>query len=520
MQKVVQKAHAQGFEVLLPYPHIPEDEDPYSGTGLYPDRMILETTRERDKDIQTIIQDALEELAQLIAAHLGDEESSVHTYLRQYLQTYLIRLQTDAPPNKVIFDINALLDTAELQNRFIPKVAASQDYLFRFFDQINTASDKDNNQILTLAFGEKEKTQRRVRSIAEIATAGLEKVFPSFQDRVARLWWQEQIKKQRSQGEQADEEDLYDYLLRKSRTPTPREAEPYRDLAENLRMYHRYIAVVHADGDNVGAAIKQLDAKEKVSDFSEKLLRFGLEASRMVRAFGGQLVFAGGDDLLFFAPVMYGEESIFSLCDALNDLFQNKIRVPSDTGKKPSLSFGISISYHKFPLYEALETARDLLFAQAKQFPDPINPDKNAIAFKLLKHSGQHFGQVFSREYKTYTLFKELLHRSLKDPGRFLSSVMFLLDEQKAIFDQLGQLERLPQGVTVAQEGTRFSRIQTFFDNQFDEAPHQGEGAEYLQDVQLLISEAYEDYPDGDEARKAVYSALRTIHFLNQPHDA
>ena len=85
--------------------------------------------------------------------------------------------------------------------------------------------------------------------------------------------------------------------------------------------------------------------------------------------FGGMIIYAGGDDLLFLAPVSNGKgQTVFELCQEIAMLFEGKMK-DNFVGFSscPTVSFGISIQYEKFPLYEALNHARNLLFGMANE---------------------------------------------------------------------------------------------------------------------------------------------------------
>lgn len=172
---------------------------------------------------------------------------------------------------------------------------------------------------------------------------------------------------------------------------------------EDLKSYHKYICVVQADGDNVGKTISNQGLQDgKVKEISDALLQFGKKAKQTIKDFGGLPIYAGGDDLLFIAPVVgKNGNCILSLLETLNDIsfggVKNiinplKLKDENNNDINASLSFGVSISYHKYPLYEALESARKLLFLKAKK----VN-GKNAVALELRKHSGGSFYLEYSK---------------------------------------------------------------------------------------------------------------------------
>jgi CRISPR/Cas system-associated protein Cas10 (large subunit of type III CRISPR-Cas system) len=61
------------------------------------------------------------------------------------------------------------------------------------------------------------------------------------------------------------------------------------------------------------------------------------------------------------------------------------------------MSFGISVNYEKYPLYEA----RGLLFDTAKKMGG-----KNAIAVSVRKHSGRKFGFVLKKDGSAHDTLK------------------------------------------------------------------------------------------------------------------
>ena len=194
------------------------------------------------------------------------------------------------------------------------------------------------------------------------------------------------------------------------------------------KSYHRYYCVVQADGDNMGGVVSHKELKDGDNmTISNALLMFGKKAANMIKEFGGEPIYAGGDDLLFLAPVIGWKkneneekrtEHIISFIERLDKIaFKNVIESVEKIQKSlpegvtlptPSLSFGISVNYVKYPLYEALESARNLLFNEAKNIAN-----KKAIALTLRKHSGESFKIAFSR--KEDTSKKEFLIRCLNN---------------------------------------------------------------------------------------------------------
>ncbi len=160
---------------------------------------------------------------------------------------------------------------------------------------------------------------------------------------------------------------------------------------------YEYYAIVRSDGDNMGKIISGLTDDEKIRTFSQTCLNYCAEVAEKVNEFNGVTIYAGGDDLLAILPCeSKNGKTIFSFVKEANEVFaknfEDYIKLLPEDSKKPSLSFGITIAYHKFPLYEALEDSAGLLFGVAKQ------GDKNCVAVRLQKHAGQSEGLVIPND--------------------------------------------------------------------------------------------------------------------------
>jgi CRISPR-associated protein Cmr2 len=251
-----------------------------------------------------------------------------------------------------------------------------------------------------------------------------------------------------------------------------------------------YYCVVHADGDNMGKAISDINNIEQIS---KSLFDYCVESSQLIKNFGGQTIFAGGDDLLFFAPIYDDSKSksIFNLCDEISLKYDRKFN------NVTTLSFGISVHYIKFPLYEAVEHSRKLLFSKAK---DGL---KNSIAVGVSKHSGQSFETTISKfhvnVYQQFLKFTSNIHDNDSTIGTFLHSIHHKIDTHKSIIEQIGN-DR--------------GKLQNFFNNNFNESIHK----EYTTFFEYLIDFIYEVYQeekiDTNKKLDIVYFALRFIKFI------
>lgn len=132
-----------------------------------------------------------------------------------------------------------------------------------------------------------------------------------------------------------------------------------------------YLAVLVADGDQIGAALSRLKSAREHRKFSTKLTCFSEAAKDIVVSedHSGVLVYAGGDDVLAFAPV----QTCLQLARALRTRFQQETDL--------TLSVGIAIGHFMENLEDLLEYGRAAEKA-AK------NPDRDALAVHLHKRGG------------------------------------------------------------------------------------------------------------------------------------
>ncbi|RME92910.1 MAG: type III-B CRISPR-associated protein Cas10/Cmr2, partial [Bacteroidetes bacterium] len=279
----------------------------------------------------------------------------------------------------------------------------------------------------------------------------------------------------------------------------------FKRARDDFRFRHKYLCFVKADGDNMGKVIQAIgNASGDLQQLSKILAEFAQAAVNEILAFGGIPIYAGGDDLFFVAPVQNERQAhILQLIKSLDEAFpqQALIRLAKQhqPGIKdlPSLSFGLSLTYHKYPMAEALENVDTLLLENAKQFELP-GGKKNAVAFRVLKHSGQAFGTTLSKAELDKLL--DLIAQSRQVDFNFLTSVQHKLADTKVLFEDALQHDVLPY----------------YFEHHFNESVHQDNT--FLQAVQAFCQLTYQmRTKDFDQV---VYPALRFLQFLNQQdHD-
>lgn len=439
------------------------------GAGLFPDRLIFKGDV-RGK-IASIVEPVIAEIAEA-------SELSVD-YLKHYLRisTLVFTIPMDPPlivnyeegnPNtttdNIVFIADKLLDASELHEKYSP-IITDIDW--------KKAIDKLNGRIFyNEAFTGKDNSFK-FPSIPEIATDDFRKRNKSEYYKIVKEVLYREAKPGESE-ELCEDNNQKDFLNKfKSNNLF---------IPLKLRPYHKYIAVVQADGDNIGKTVRLIGKDpESVKKFSSALFDFDLEAVKLIKEFGGKAVYIGGDDLLFFAPVAVASansnnensgkpitylNTVFTLLQKLDIAFKAKVidspilehlyKKGGDLeGQVPSMSYGISITYSKYPLNEARDKAYyNLLKAKDKQ------DDKNKICFSLQKHSGQSFGFIVDKKQKDNKVpdsFEKFIAMVSSIPviegEKLLTSVIYKLAPLHALL------------VSIAGDD---DRLETFFDQEFD----------------------------------------------------
>lgn len=408
------------------------------GAGLFPDRYIFEAREEDFQHFCKHADDTLKEIGAEIAEVIKQDADKVTTYIKRTIKIYAVEKQFEENEDVVKLCEEAL-DVLECEDIYMPHETIN--YLALFFEKIN------NSFLVNDAFGE-DKKGRLFDTILEYSAK-------EFITNHKTTVWDE-------------------------------------SKAKELNPYLKYIAIVKADGDNLTSTIKSMKQQNmSIAELDKGLIDYNLAVTTLIQEYGGQAVYLGGDDLLFFAPIKNGNNHIFSLLDKINDTFNDKLKaLPSP----PTLSFGVSISYYKHPMFEAIDRAEELLGKAKKS-------GKNCIAWSLRKHSGQIIQSVQSKNGDLYKCFKNLLSKvTEKDEGeRFYTSFTFFLNQHKEML--LYVLKR---------NGS----VKNYFDNSFNEPVHENQKdyvAELMNYLKIYVKEYNNAY---ENAIDSLYAILRLVGFF------
>ena len=165
---------------------------------------------------------------------------------------------------------------------------------------------------------------------------------------------------------------------------------PGSDLHMKFRSF-RLLCILSMDGDNMGRwlAGKEGEFSEPPGTIafhrliSERLARFaGDVVPRRVQEAGGDLVYAGGDDVLAFLPLP-------SLLEFMNQIRADFASLEFGLHPNATASAGVAVVHKMCPLNLALQTARNME-KRAKQYIHPhTGKQKDALGMAVFTRSGE-----------------------------------------------------------------------------------------------------------------------------------
>ncbi|MCS7249050.1 MAG: type III-B CRISPR-associated protein Cas10/Cmr2 [Anaerolineales bacterium] len=142
-----------------------------------------------------------------------------------------------------------------------------------------------------------------------------------------------------------------------------------------------YFALLELDGDSMGMSISACQQEDQHQDFSQQLAKFAELVPGIVTHHFGELIYNGGDDVLVLAPLTQA----IPLAQKLAELFAAKVKQPPNFEVPCSLSAGIAVAHHLYPL-DAVRQAALRALTNAKNLNG-----KSAVSVRVLKRSGEQF---------------------------------------------------------------------------------------------------------------------------------
>jgi CRISPR-associated protein Cmr2 len=275
-----------------------------------------------------------------------------------------------------------------------------------------------------------------------------------------------------------------------------------------------YFVVVTADGDKMGSKVRELMGVEgnidNIRSLSKNLYRFFFEDTDIRtltdEGYGGELIFAGGDDILALLPVRHGDKTFLDYLAELSDRFKAVV------GDDVSLSFGVNIVYYKYPMKNAISEAFDLLH-DAKAWGDRPNIAK----IRLVKHSGQKYDTLHALNEPAFSTLDTLVKGTLTHKER-------IRQKQPCEETEASPCFALPHAVhhtldlykgAIVQTLEEDRSLEPFFDKIFDDARSdaQKRGLNYLREhIEALRPADKEDF-------NRLFGDLNIVKFLRGDRD-
>lgn len=439
MKHLIFRLNKEGWEFLSPYVDAAMKDEKFlhndkSGVGLYHDRFLVFVESDDVSELETVLNEAMYYSRKMIIDSFLEGSTDSIAKLENYLdENYIIvtedelkKITAELDSHNEITALNHLLDMCELQKDVSLEVDENITIKNEITgDTVNCnpikAIQVNTRKIRQYAFDENDDNRTRFPFVAQIAAHEFKKNNP----------WSD------FKDDEYQTLDPYEYLRNKLSKVD----------VKNIRQFHKYMAVIQADGDGIGALIGKMVEKgnENLRKLSKSLFDFVQgdnehkeSLKQITKRFGGELIYAGGDDILAFIPVRSEQGTFLEYIDMVSDRFQNMMKSLSEEYDMPtaSLSFGVSIAYHKFPLAESMEIAANNLFGISKQ-----QNQKNIVTVSLTKNSGQSHLAILPKNNQTYTTFKELLGDVLSSDSEIPHSVHYNLARYEAVIKNMMEHE-------------------------------------------------------------------------------
>ena len=420
------------IEILSPY-YDSNNPLPKSKAGLFPDHIVGISSKSADeclkelKEMNTEISSFFINEIYKLGGQLPGKKEQIESIFRDYLQiSFVVIPIKDLERKKFVETVDNHLDALERNRSFSIGKNESTCYRCKSLPSVFNITDlydiKMKEQKVCPFCFLKFKAHHSLE-VTSLTAVSEKRPFPSVGEISAgelRRKYPDVFEKLKT-GEQED--------LNKD------DFKQQNSLESDLKDYHKYMAIVIADGDNLGKIANNVDEPQK---FSEVLFEFGKSATRITEQFHGEPIYLGGDDLLTFMPTAFFEnDSIVTVLDYIRTLsikYSASLRNIEQTG---TISFGVHLFYYKYPLSSSLEEARNLLY-EAK-----CEPGKNSLVLQLTQHSGQQIKIKFSLSSPLLTDFSKLLSGLISGKIQYPEGIHHNLARFKTVLTNLNSPNQL-----------------------------------------------------------------------------
>lgn len=192
-----------------------------------------------------------------------------------------------------------------------------------------------------------------------------------------------------------------------------------------------YIAVIAMDGDKMGRNLSKFKKADEHQIFSGSLAKFAAAVGAIVKKHQGELIYAGGDDVL---AVTDAKEAI----QCARELREEFGKIKGANGKSLTASAGIAVGHEKVPLQELIHAAH------AAESRAKGTYERNALALSVFKHSGEILEWGCNWDSKAFSVIETIAADRGGLPARFpykLSELLAPYGEIKSDFQGVVKLE-------------------------------------------------------------------------------
>ncbi len=528
MTKIISAGIAQGGELLsLRKPN--KSEKP--GIGLFPDRAFFKSDKELK--ISEIISESLTALSKDISSNA---EPITKEDLEKFFNIMGVQhTRTDKESESEIISESLTALSKDISLNAEPITEEDLEKFFNIMGVQHTRTDKESESEIILKLNKeldalellnrREDSAARTKVLDLLMTGGYSKLYRHAFDgeefsikSLREISASEIIPEEMSQNIRKSSNEFaknYSAHIEKNNS-YDKDVDYSQEIDEETnkyisdyttQSYQNYFCIVQADGDKMGKVIAALNDGDLMK-VSAKLLEFGKAACDLVAEYGGQPIYAGGDDLLFICPVVSKpidiEENgkretktrnIFTLIDEIDEKYKVVQQTVEDldiTNVETTMSYGVSISYYKYPLYEAFGVARQLL-ETAKNDDKFEDKEKNRIVVQLRKHSGSPLEFDISKfNIDLKTSFNNLI--AFSNDENLVSQVSHKLRANEDLL-KISQVD--------------VTRLQAFFEKFIGLGEKKTAEDKYIEEVKNI-------YNLLDACKKgSIYSILRIAKFIN-----
>ena len=467
--------------------------DGHRDVGVFHDRFIFQAKDKELAVVDNVVKKVRDEIAEEVWKSINKQyedkkltkkydEKEVKEFILKYFKIYYAEIELNDDSN-IILSISNYLNALELRESYID--IEKENYL----NKVLNNKDIKSSFLARDAYGKDRKEP--YPSLLKISTRELNII-----DKAVDSNQKQYIN---------EDNEIEGYIQVK-----------YKDKKEKVKKCHEYSAIVQIDGDSMSNVIGNLKTIEECQEFSAKLLDYSIKVNDIIKDYNGFTVYSGGDDLLFLAPLVNRQENkevsnIFMLIDQLSEEFNHKFEgYMKKYNTEISISVGLAAVHYKYPLRFSLEEARHLLEWEAKEYN---NKEKNAVAFKVIKHSGDSFSATLGKDSKVYESFKKLFNEAIvnfnsNEEKKYLNQIHIKLMRDQEILKKIMSYKK--------EDKVDVERLlANYFKNNFNEEIHKTQAIkQFLIDVKELMISAYETLEKG--AVEQIGTCLKFVRFMNE----